>query len=211
MLTPPGMGGKYRITGNRYPRMRRQRSRRRIVLSSGTAVLAVTVIGWGTVQLIDVFTGGSSSAQADARQPVCSTPSPTAAVEAEVLPDPETITVNVYNATTRSGLAQQTADQLAGRGFEIGEIANAPAELDKKVKATGLLVGSPGSYEKNRLTVLGTHVADAETRTDDRRGRDVDLVIGDKFTRLEPEQSAARALAALASPSPVASPSCTPR
>lgn len=25
MLTPPGMGGKYRITGDKYPRMRRPR------------------------------------------------------------------------------------------------------------------------------------------------------------------------------------------
>ncbi|MGO4755049.1 LytR family transcriptional regulator, partial [Streptomyces sp. 2MCAF27] len=58
MLTPPGMGGKYRITGNRYPRMRRPRGRRRLVFAAMGTVVALGLVGWGTLQLIDVFSGG---------------------------------------------------------------------------------------------------------------------------------------------------------
>ena len=64
MLTPPGMGGKYRITGDKYPRMRRTRGRRRIVLAVVASVVALGLIGWGTLQLIDVFTGGGDKASA---------------------------------------------------------------------------------------------------------------------------------------------------
>ncbi len=41
MLTPPGMGGKYRITGDAFPRMRRPRKRRRLVLAGVGAVVAL--------------------------------------------------------------------------------------------------------------------------------------------------------------------------
>ena len=64
MLTPPGMGGKYRITGDRYPRMRRSRGRGKIIFASVASVVAVAMIGWGTLQLIDIFTGGRGPARA---------------------------------------------------------------------------------------------------------------------------------------------------
>src|SRR5690606_1670617 len=64
MLTPPGMGGQYRITGDRYPRMRRPRRRGRLVALTVVSVAVLGVGGWGTLQLIDVFTGGGDSASA---------------------------------------------------------------------------------------------------------------------------------------------------
>ncbi|RWZ73011.1 LytR family transcriptional regulator, partial [Streptomyces albidoflavus] len=64
MLTPPGMGGKYRITGDKYPRMRRTGGRRKLVLAATGGVLALGLLGWGTFQLVDVFTGGSTATAA---------------------------------------------------------------------------------------------------------------------------------------------------
>ncbi|WP_326808068.1 LytR C-terminal domain-containing protein [Streptomyces sp. NBC_01186] len=64
MLTPPGMGGKYRIKGDRYPRMRRSRGRGKIIFASVASMVAVAMIGWGTLQLIDIFSGGSGGARA---------------------------------------------------------------------------------------------------------------------------------------------------
>lgn len=206
MLTPPGMGGEYRITGDRYPRMRRPRGRRRIVLGSLAAVTALGLLAWGTVQLVSVFTGGDGKTVSAAPED-CPTTEPRAeAAVARKLPDPASITVNVYNATKRGGLAKETADELAERGFTIGEVDNAPPELDKKVKATGLLLGTPESERSGALAVLAAHQDKATTKVDDTRkgpaAKSVDLVIGGGYRSLTEPKVADQALVALAEPTP---------
>ncbi|WKX71682.1 LytR C-terminal domain-containing protein [Streptomyces sp. XD-27] len=228
MLTPPGMGGKYRITGNRYPRMRRPRGHHKIALAGVGATLALGLVGWGTWQLIDVFSGDSGTkssatgrnASGDcARKPGgdgADTPSKAAKASASsragtvpgkpgkpgaALPKPGEITVNVYNATKRTGLAKETADALKKRGFKIGKVGNAPAEYDKKVKAPGLLLGAPAAAE-GAFDVLGTQLPGARTRHDAREGEDVDLIIGDDFRELARKKEADQALVALSRPAP---------
>lgn len=99
MLTPPGMGGQYKITGDKYPRMRRNRGRRRIALAVVASVAALGLIGWGTLQLIDVFTGGGDEASAAGPAADCTaSPSPSPS-PVKALPKPAQITVNVFNAT----------------------------------------------------------------------------------------------------------------
>ncbi|MDH6550238.1 LytR C-terminal domain-containing protein [Streptomyces sp. SAI-041] len=204
MLTPPGMGGKYRITGDKYPRMRRSRRRGRLVLGVVASAAALSLVGWGTLQLIDVFTGGGDQASAAGAKANCakkSGASPTAS--AAPLPKPGQITVNVLNATPRGGLAKKTADELKKRGFRIGDVGNATATYDKKVKGTGILLG-PSSALKTSLPVLGTQLASAETRTDTRKGAEVDLIIGNGFKSLSSKAVADKALAALTAPAPAA-------
>lgn len=209
MLTPPGMGGKYRITGNRYPRMRRPRNRRRIVLASLAAVCVLSVGGWGTLQLIDIFSGGSSAEAAGSsakgtKSGDCATDAKAGRQKAEKLelPEPSSFKVNVLNATDRSGLAQETADELEKRGFKIGKVANAPAEFDKKVENEGVLLGATGEKGHARLKVLGTHLKGADTKFDDRKGEDVDLIIGKAYDKLAKKKDAEAALSALADPKP---------
>lgn len=79
MLTPPGMGGKYRITGDTYPRMRPRRRRGRLVFAVLASVTALGLVGWGTLQLIDVFTGGDKHTSADGSAAGCRTKATTAA------------------------------------------------------------------------------------------------------------------------------------
>jgi hypothetical protein len=199
MLTPPGMGGKYRITGDKYPRMRRPRNRRRIVLAAVATVVALGLAGWGTIQLIDVFSGDSTrstSAATAGRKPGCE-PSPSASVKA--LPKPGQIRVNVYNATPRGGLAKTTADELKKRGFVIGTVGNAPAAYDKKVPGAGILLGAPTESDSS-LTVLGTQLKGATPKTDTRTTKDVDLIIGTDFKALNVQKDAAQALATLSAP-----------
>ncbi len=207
MLTPPGMGGQYRITGDKYPRMRRPRRRGKLVVLTVASVAVLGVGGWGTLQLIDVFTGGGDSASAAGTKAACgigAKPSASPAGAATPVPRPGTITVNVLNATTRSGLAQKTADELKKRGFRIGEVANAPATFDKKVKGTGVLLG-PAAALDTALPVLGTQLAGAERRTDPaRKGAALDLIIGDAFRGLTAKTAADKALTALANPEPAA-------
>lgn len=205
MLTPPGMGGKYRITGAKYPRMRRTRGRRRIVLAVVASVVAAGLIGWGTLQLIDVFTGGDKATAASARSDCAPKQDPSAEPPApKALPKPGQIKVNVYNATPRSGLAKDVAGELKKRGFTIGKVDNAPKAYDKKVKGTGMLLGAKSATD-TALPVLGTQLAGTESRTDARKGGEVDLILGAKFKDLAKKEDADKALAVLAKPKPTSS------
>ncbi|MFI7357466.1 LytR C-terminal domain-containing protein [Streptomyces avidinii] len=216
MLTPPGMGGKYRVTGAAYPRMSRKRSRTRIVLAVLGSILALALVGYGALQLIDVFRGDSPKRNTAAGAKDCPTTPPEAAAKngpaaastasaaakpAVVLPPPGEITVNVYNATPRAGLAKAVGDELAKRGFVIGNVGNAPATFDKKVPGTGILLGSP-TTDKAVFSVLGTQLAGTTQQTDTRETADVDLILGDAFKELSTKEDADKALALLANPLP---------
>lgn len=212
MLTPPGMGGQYRITGDKYPRMRRPRGRRRFALGLVASVAALGLIGWGTLQLIDVFTGGGSKATAAGPKADCASkasPSPSPTTPPRPLPKPGQITVNVLNATPRSGLAKQAADELKKRGFRIGDVGNAPKAYDKKIAGAGMVLGAKSAAEA-ALPMLGTQLAGARLKTDTRpSATEVDLLIGTTFTALTSKKDADQALAALAAPVPA--PSSTPK
>ncbi|MFE0421265.1 LytR C-terminal domain-containing protein [Streptomyces sp. NPDC058953] len=201
MLTPPGMGGKYRITGEVYPRMRRPRNRRRIVVAAVGAVVALGLAGWGTVQLIDAFTGGSDQETTASRKPGCAPSKGTAGAvpKPRVTLKPAQITVNVYNATPRGGLAKAAAEELKARGFTIGKVGNATADYDKKVPGAGILLGAPGAV-KGPFPVLGTQLPGAPTKTDTRTTADIDLIIGTAYKALAPRPAADKALTTLANP-----------
>ncbi|MEU3296146.1 LytR C-terminal domain-containing protein [Streptomyces longwoodensis] len=202
------MGGQYRITGDKYPRMRPPRRRARMAGLVVVCGAVLGVAGWGTLQLVDVFTGGGGTASAAAAK-ACATTKSGAVTGASpvvpvVLPKPAQITVNVYNATTRGGLAKTTADELKKRGFKVGQVGNASAAFDKKVPGVGVLVGA-GASVKTSLPVVGVQVPAAERRVDAKRvDASVDLVIGDGFKGLAVRADADRGLAALAAPKAVA-------
>lgn len=204
MLTPPGMGGKYRITGDKYPRMRRPRNRRRIVSAAVAAVVALGLAGWGTLQLIDVFSGDGKKTSAGGRKEDCR-PAPTPSA-APAPPRPGQITVNVYNATPRSGLAKAAADELKKRGFTIGKVGNASAAYDKKVPGTGILLGA--QVNQGAFRVLATQLRGTQLKTDTRETADVDLVLGTAFKNLATKKDADAALATLAKPAPAPSGKC---
>ncbi len=207
MLTPPGMGGKYRITGTTFPRMRRPSNRRRIILAAVAGVAVLGVLSWGTVQLIDVFDGGSRHDTAAGHCAVGAKATPETAV-----PQPSAVTVNVYNATGRTGLAANTAAALKKRGFTIGKIGNAPAVYDHKVSGTAILLGGPQAA--GALKVLGTQLSAGDIKTVPTRtgASDVDLIIGKGFGTLDPLGNADHALAVLRQPAPAASgKGCVPR
>jgi len=202
MLTPPGMGGQYKITGDKYPRMRPARRRGRLAFAGVACATVLGVLGWGTLQLIDVFTGGDEASAAGTAACRATPARASASPAAVTVPKPAQVTVNVLNATTRKGLAQQTADELKKRGFRIGEVTNAPAQFDKKVDGSGVLLG-PAAALKGSLPVLGTQLPAAERRTDAaRKGATLDLIIGNGFKGLAKRADADAALARMAAPQP---------
>jgi hypothetical protein len=232
MLTPPGLKGKqYRITGTAYPRLRRPHQRRRYVLLAIAGVLTLSVLTWGTVQLVGIFSGhrhvtaGACVRAASARRsvpgsgdgltaptgppgaaPTARTSASAAAPGTGAAAAPNGVTVNVYNATSKAGLAGRTAALLKQRGFTIGTIGNAPAQLQNKVAGSAQVTG--GSAGVKAMTVVRSEVAGATPVTDRRKDASVDLTLGNGFTALASPAQAAQALALAAGPAPSASPHC---
>jgi len=211
MLTPSGMGGKYRVTGNAYPRMRRPRRRGRIVAAVVASVVVLGLFGWGALQLFHVFNGDGGTTKANAgpqNAPRCKpAPTPTHTAKLAPLPQPSGVTVNVLNATTRGGLAKSTADELAKRGFKVSKFGNAPTPYDKKVTQTALVVAGPAGEAAAREA--GTQVAGSTVKIDPtRKDNTVDLMIGNGFSALATPADAAKARVVAANPPPP-KPVCT--
>ncbi len=91
------------------------------------------------------------------------------------------VTVSVFNAGNRAGLADQTRSQLEARGFIAGEIGNAPEEFAVQlVRVLAPRKDDPGAqlvaaqFGPNTLI----QVTDADL------GPGVDVVIGEEFEGL---------------------------
>jgi len=144
--------------------------------------------------------GSTASAHASSTGSRKPTGKPTKA-PAAALPLPRTITVNVYNATTRTGLALSTSLELAARGFKTGSVANDPA---KKIIAASAEVryGPSGAVAAK---VVAAQVVGAVMVPDHRKDASVDFVLGDGYVALASPQQAAAALATItAVPTPSA-------
>ncbi|WP_051951157.1 LytR C-terminal domain-containing protein [Actinacidiphila yeochonensis] len=212
MLTPSGMGGKYRITGTAYPRMRPPRRRGRVVAVLCAAVVALGLLGWGGLQLYSVFTGRGGDKKASAApqdRPSCApTTPPAASGKPLVLPQPEKVVMNVYNATEHGGLAKATADELASRGFKVAKFGNAPVAYITKIPQSALVLAGPAGEAAAREA--GTQVAGSLVKIDpNRKGDTVDLMIGNTFGKLATPAQAAAARVTAANP-PAPKPSCAP-
>jgi LytR cell envelope-related transcriptional attenuator len=139
-----------------------------------------------------------STAKATAKSTAKSSAKSTA--KAVALPNPRVIQVNVYNATTRSGLARSTSVLLAARGFAIGATANDP--LNKTVPGTAeIRFGRKGLLAAK---VVAAQVPSPVMVRDLRPDASVDFVIGNTFTALNTPVQAQAVLRARPSPTPTA-------
>jgi LytR cell envelope-related transcriptional attenuator len=151
------------------------RSRLGVVVLVG--VLAVVLFGAG-VGLSVLLRGGTDEAAQPVAEPTCVT---TTTVPEVTLPKPGTVSVNVYNATDRSGLAASTGVALKGRGFNVGEIANDP--LGKNIKGVAQL--RYGTKGESNAELLVFYFPGAKLVADDRTDASVDVVLGAKFDSVE--------------------------
>lgn len=170
------------------------------------AAVALGLAGWGTLQLIDVFTGDDAGSSAAGTRTTDCKPAPKPSVAAPLALKPAQVTVNVYNATPRGGLAKAAADELKLRGFAIGKVGNAPEAYDKKIPGTGILLGGAAA-QRGAFRVLATQLKGSQVKTDTRATADIDLILGTAFRTLDTKKDADTALAALANPAPAPAPS----
>jgi hypothetical protein len=93
---------------------------------------------------------------------------------------PGQVTVNVFNATNRSGLAAATAKDVKARGFVVAQVTNDPAK--KKIDGPAEVRFGPNGKAGAELVVK---LVDGAVPTQDTRAdATVDLVIGNGFKAL---------------------------
>ena len=98
-------------------------------------------------------------------------------------PAPGNTTVNVYNATSKNGLAGRTAADVERRGFKVGTVANDP--LNRKVTGPAEVRFGPKGKSRAPLVVpLGGK--GTKQVADKRKDATVDLVLGETFSKLGP-------------------------
>jgi LytR cell envelope-related transcriptional attenuator len=95
---------------------------------------------------------------------------------------PAQVTVNVYNATERNGLAAKTATDIRKRGYKVATVSNDPLQRTVTIPAEVRYGTSGTASAKLVLTLVKGSKAVRDSRTD----ASVDLVLGDKFTALTP-------------------------
>lgn len=137
-----------------------------------------TAITLGAVALVlaGSFYYASSYWSADPTSSAAATCTPTASGSVA----PAQVTVNVFNATKRTGLAGSTAKLVKERGFVVGSVQNDPT---KKVIAQSAEVRYGPNGEAGAQLILAL-VSGSVPVTDTRADASVDLVLGDGFTAL---------------------------
>jgi hypothetical protein len=113
---------------------------------------------------------------------------------------PEDVQLNVYNATSRSGLAAATAGTLRERGFTILAVSNDP--LAKQVPGTAEVRANP--QVQAAADLVASQVPEAQFVPDSRAEPTVDLVLGDAFEALGPPPAPAPEGDPAATPDPAA-------
>jgi len=139
-------------------------------------LVAILVLGvlLGVKALFAPIPGGEAGASAS---PSCTTK----AVKKGQRVVSTQVQVSVYNGGTRAGLADETMNDLRGRGFRRGEIGNAPE--DSKVKRVQVWTTEridPAARLVANQFGAGTRVRQVKTDL----GPGVDVVVGDGFRNL---------------------------
>lgn len=153
-------------------------TRRHVTTAVTLVVLLVILVVAGVVGFNALFAPLPSSDEptAAAPSPSC-TPEPTRGKLKT-----KDVSVNVFNAGTRSGLAGSTYDALRARGFKGGEIGNAPSANVRRAQVWIV----EGEEDAGRLVArqLGKKAKPRVVSAEEDLADGVDLVVGNGFRKL---------------------------
>jgi hypothetical protein len=110
------------------------------------------------------------------------------------------VTLNVYNGTSRRGLADQISGEFANRGFQIGKVEVAPngEQYDKIAKIT---FGREGFANAWLLKAFFLTDAAEMVFDEEREGADIDVILGSEFQQLATSTEVNQGIAANGEPS----------
>lgn len=149
-----------------------------------SAVTMVVLIGllvagawYGWQSMSAPLPGRDDEAEETPTAPTC----PGAVAKGDIV-SADDITVSVYNAGSRSGLADQTLTEMAGRGFNRGEVGNAPSEFEgvRFVRVLAQAKRDPVA----RLVALQFGRDTLVQPVGDDLGPGVEVIVGDDFAGL---------------------------
>jgi hypothetical protein len=194
---PREIGGRrFRVSGfdTYVPARRRRLRRRRMAAFAGISAVVLATGGWyGYHNVIDKpGTPNHLAAASCPKTTASSAHHSTGGAPVLSALTPGDVTVNVYNATTRTGLAAITANGLKGRGFVIGKVANDPVK--ETVGGTALVRGAKAQLA--RMQLISAQVSGTQEAFDTRTDTSVDLVLGNGYAALSPTAQAAAMVAA---------------
>ncbi|GAA2747590.1 hypothetical protein GCM10009868_37720 [Terrabacter aerolatus] len=105
------------------------------------------------------------------------TPGPCTTVAPVVPLTPADVSLDVYNATSRRGLAAAVAKTATDRGFQVKAVGNDP----KRATVTQVAQIRFGPEGADSAKLVKTHVPQAVLVDDKRKGDTVDLVVGNAW------------------------------
>ena len=154
---------------------------RRRLTAGITMLVLVGILVAGAVMGWRFLVGGTGSAADPAAEA-----SPSACVSADTAGPQrlrsEQVRVSVYNAGSRSGMANSTLDALLRRGFVAGDAANAP----DGVKVRWVQVWTTEEDDpRARLVALQFGKRTRVVVTEEELGPGVDVIVGNRFDRLK--------------------------
>src|SRR5690349_12873541 len=172
------------LPAGRDPQTRR---RRRQAWTFATLVSLVLVTGFVALgQAMRWWTIGGETTRS-VRLPC---PSETAA-------DPDQVTLRIYNATDRFGLARTVAREFQARGFTVAAIGN---DASGQVYQQPAIVRHGAAGKLAARSVAAQVVGPVSVQQDGRDTKSVDLVLGRGYQAMVPRPQASKAIAPVPTP-----------
>ncbi len=171
--------------------------------SSRTAVIVILVVGALVAAGLGFVVYRAVRGDAATSKPTAGVCPAVTTTPGAKLPKPSAITINVYNATQKSGLARKTSSQLRTNGFAILAVSNDP--LNKTIPGVAeIRYGKKGAANAK---LLSFYLPAATLVLDKRTDATVDVVLGETFTGVLAQNVVTKELA---SPSVGPAPTCKP-
>lgn len=115
------------------------------------------------------------------------------------MPERNQVTINVYNGTLRTGLAQQIGGEFKNRGFNVNKMDTMPG--GKTYDQIAVIAFGPEAVGAAYLVSAYFLVDEAEMQFDIKRtSGEVDLIIGTAFQQLATTTEVNQSIAAIGNP-----------
>lgn len=92
----------------------------------------------------------------------------------------ETVNLNVFNSTSRVGLARSVADELLGRKFALGTVANSETSYRGVAAVVSGVAGQSAAFSVQR------NLPGSDYFQDKRSDASVDMILADEYKSLAP-------------------------